>query len=95
MKITSRQKQASGAAFVTSGAVGDDVCVSCVPMPVPLSMPHPSKVKHGYNAKFISRGKTVLFTYCPKTFLRKFLGPIATAGRIISEFWVAKILPSV
>lgn len=36
-----------------------------------------------------------LFTYCPKTFLRNFLGPTGTAGRIISEFWGARILPSV
>lgn len=36
-----------------------------------------------------------LFTHCPKTFLRNFLGPTSTAGRIISEFWGARILPSV
>lgn len=35
MKITMRQKQALGVAFVTCGVVGDDACVPSVPMPVP------------------------------------------------------------
>lgn len=61
----------------------------------PLSMPDPSKVKHGYKAKLISLGKTIYSLTAQRPFSKKILGPTASAGRIISEFWVARILPSV
>ena len=141
VKITSRQKQALGAAFVTSGLAGDNTCVPSVPRPVPTAHARPLQgMRHGYKAKLIScsgwgqgirrlhthcsptahlgtssppvplmlvvnsiLGKMYmhftrhnqLFTHCPKTFLGNFLGSTSTAGRIISEFWGARILPSV
>jgi len=36
-----------------------------------------------------------LLAHRPKTLCRNFLGPAGTAGRLISEFWGARILPAV
>lgn len=88
MKITSRQKQALGAAFVTSGVVGDDACVLHVCLHLsPLSMPDSSKVKHGFNAKLISLGKTVYSLTAQRPFSENFLASLLLLAGLSVNFW--------
>lgn len=52
----------------------------------PLSMPDPSKVKHDYNAKLISLGKTIYSLTAQRPSSKNFLAPLLLLAGLSVNF---------
>lgn len=51
-----------------------------------LSMPDPSKVKHGYNAKLISVGKTIYSLTAQRPFSKNFMASLLVLAGLSVNF---------